>query len=64
VAPAPSAVGLGTRLMRGLAAQLRGRFQRGPRASGSGTLARLRFPAADPGASQPNPDGVRLPPGA
>ncbi|WP_376098440.1 sensor histidine kinase [Roseomonas sp. CCTCC AB2023176] len=40
--------GLGTRLLRGLSAQLRGRFSRVAPAEG-GTLVTLRFPAGRPG---------------
>jgi two-component sensor histidine kinase len=46
----PRGSGLGTRLLRALAAQLRGTFSRGPAACGGGTVAALRFPAAPPGA--------------
>ena len=41
--------GLGTRLLQGLAAQLRGTLSRSPGEDGSGTLAVLRFPVAEPG---------------
>jgi|GEM_PF-715176 len=44
----PRDAGLGTRLLRALAAQLRGRFDRHPGAEGRGTLALLRFPVAEP----------------
>jgi two-component sensor histidine kinase len=44
-----SGAGLGTRLMHGLAAQLRGRFSREPGEAGTGTVARLRFPVAEQG---------------
>lgn len=37
---------LGTRMMGGLAAQLRGGFRRGPREAGAGNRAELRFPVA------------------
>lgn len=51
--PAPSSAphgsGLGTRLLRALAAQLRGSFARHPGPGGSGTLAELRFPVPQPG---------------
>jgi two-component sensor histidine kinase len=47
-APARGA-GLGTRLLRALAAQLRGNFTRQPAPDGCGTVAELRFAAADPG---------------
>ena len=40
--------GLGTRLLRALAAQLRGRFTRRPGPDGIGTVAELRFAAAEP----------------
>lgn len=40
--------GLGTRLLHGLAAQLRGAMSRGPGANGVGTEVELRFPAAEP----------------
>lgn len=53
--------GLGTRLMRGLAAQLRGRFERLANPEGSGTLALLRFPVAEPGAPAPAAAQVTLP---
>ena len=44
----PRGSGLGTRLLRGLTAQLRGTLSR--RANGNGgTLAELRFPVAEPG---------------
>ena len=42
--------GLGTRLLQGLAAQLRGTLtRRADAGEGSGTLAELRFPVAEPG---------------
>ncbi len=41
----PLGTGLGTRLLRGMAAQLRGTFSRGPGPGGSGTHVELRFPA-------------------
>jgi len=41
--------GLGTRLLRALASQLRGRFARRRGPDGRGTVAELRFPAAEPG---------------
>ncbi|WP_237214480.1 sensor histidine kinase [Falsiroseomonas oryziterrae] len=47
-APARDA-GLGTRLLRALAAQLRGRFDRRPGDDGRGTVAELRFPVVEPG---------------
>ncbi len=40
----PAGSGLGTRLLRGLAAQLRGSFTRRPGPEGRGTVAELRFP--------------------
>jgi two-component sensor histidine kinase len=48
-APPPRGSGLGTRLLRALAAQLRGTFSRQPGECGRGTVASLRFPAAPPG---------------
>jgi two-component sensor histidine kinase len=48
-APARGA-GLGTRLLRALAAQLRGSLTRQPGPGGVGTLVELRFAAAEPGA--------------
>jgi two-component sensor histidine kinase len=45
----PPGSGLGTRLLRALAAQLRGTFNRQPGPEGHGTLSELRFPAAPPG---------------
>ncbi|MDN3567554.1 DUF4118 domain-containing protein [Paeniroseomonas aquatica] len=45
----PLGTGLGTRLLRGMAAQLRGSFSRGPGAGGSGTRAELTFPVQAPG---------------
>ncbi|HEV7265912.1 MAG TPA: sensor histidine kinase [Falsiroseomonas sp.] len=41
--------GLGTRLLRSLAAQLRGRFTRRPGPDGAGTVVELRFLATEPG---------------
>lgn len=41
--------GLGTRLLQGLAAQLRGTLSREGGENGAGTSAELRFPAAEPG---------------
>jgi two-component sensor histidine kinase len=46
----PLDAGLGTRLLRALAAQLRGSFARRPADGGRGTVAELRFAAAEPGA--------------
>jgi two-component sensor histidine kinase len=40
---APRGAGLGTRLLRALAAQLRGHFARRPGEDGRGTVAELRF---------------------
>jgi two-component sensor histidine kinase len=40
----PRGSGLGTRLLRALAAQLRGSFTRGAGPDGTGTVAELRFP--------------------
>jgi two-component sensor histidine kinase len=57
-----SGAGLGTRLMHGLAAQLRGRFSRAAGEAGAGTIARLRFPVAEPRRLQP--DAPRLSPPA
>jgi two-component sensor histidine kinase len=51
-APARGA-GLGTRLLRALAAQLRGRFARRAGAGGMGTIAELRFAVAEPGEVRP-----------
>ena len=50
-APAPLAQrsGLGTRLLRALAAQLRGSFARRPGEAGLGTVVELRFPVDAPG---------------
>ena len=46
----PLGTGLGTRLLQGLAAQLRGTLSRRSGANGrGGTLAELRFPVAEPG---------------
>jgi two-component sensor histidine kinase len=45
----PRGSGLGTRLLRALAAQMRGSFTRRAGQDGSGTVAELRFPAAQPG---------------
>ena len=47
-APPPTGSGLGTRLLRALAAQLRGSFSRRPGEGGRGTVAELRFPAMPP----------------
>ena len=44
----PLGTGLGTRLLQGLAAQLRGTLSRRSGENGSGTLAELRFPVAEP----------------
>lgn len=44
----PRGSGLGTRLLRALAAQLRGSFTRQPGPGGVGTVTELRFPAAPP----------------
>jgi two-component sensor histidine kinase len=49
--PSPGS-GLGTRLLRALAAQLRGTFTRQPGPDGAGTLSELRFPAVPPGAAE------------
>jgi two-component sensor histidine kinase len=46
----PLGTGLGTRLLQGLAAQLRGALSRRRGEDGAGTLAELRFPVAEPGA--------------
>lgn len=46
---ARSGTGLGTRLLQGLAAQLRGTLSRHEGGGGAGTLAELRFPVAGPG---------------
>ena len=46
----PLGTGLGTRLLQGLAAQLRGTLSRRRGEDGAGTLAELRFPVAEPGA--------------
>jgi len=43
--------GLGTRLLRALAAQLRGAFTRRPGEGGIGTIVELRFPVEAPGLS-------------
>ncbi|MGG5822992.1 sensor histidine kinase [Falsiroseomonas sp. HW251] len=59
-APAGGA-GLGTRLLRALAAQLRGRFARRPGEDGRGTVAELRFVAAPPrgsGMARPRGNGA------
>lgn len=45
----PRDEGIGTRLLRALAAQLRGRFDRRAGSEGRGTVAELRFPVAEPG---------------
>lgn len=50
---APPASGLGTRLLRALAAQLRGTIQRVPGPHG-GVHAELRFPCYSPGSAIPN----------
>lgn len=44
-----AAPGFGTRLLRALAAQLRGTFERHPGPDGVGTQAAMRFPVASPG---------------
>ncbi|WP_372622351.1 sensor histidine kinase [Falsiroseomonas sp.] len=44
--------GLGTRLLRSLAAQLRGRFARRPGPDGAGTVVELRFLVAEPGGAR------------
>jgi two-component sensor histidine kinase len=49
--PLPRGSGLGTRLLRALAAQLRGTFTRRPGEGRIGTCAELRFPAAAAGPS-------------
>lgn len=49
--PLPRGSGLGTRLLRALAAQLRGTFTRRPGEGRVGTCAELRFPAAAAGPS-------------
>lgn len=48
--PVQAGSGLGTRLLRALAAQLRGSFTRIPGTDGKGAVAELRFPVAPPGA--------------
>jgi len=48
-APLPQGSGLGTRLLRALAAQLRGTFARRPGEAGLGTVVELRFPVDAPG---------------
>jgi two-component sensor histidine kinase len=48
-AATPQDAGLGTRLLRALAAQLRGRFARRPGPDGRGTVVELRFAATEPG---------------
>lgn len=45
----PLGTGLGTRLLQGLAAQLRGTLSRRAGEDGAGTEAELRFPVAEPG---------------
>ncbi len=45
----PLGTGLGTRLLQGLAAQLRGALSRRQGENGVGTLAELRFPVAEAG---------------
>ncbi len=45
----PLGTGLGTRLLQGLAAQLRGTLSRHRGENGAGTLAELRFPVVEPG---------------
>ena len=54
--PAPPAYGsgLGTRLLRALATQLRGSFSRHPGEGGQGTVAELRFPYVPPGSTSTN----------
>jgi two-component sensor histidine kinase len=47
--PLAAGTGLGTRLLQGLAAQLRGTLSRGAAGNGAGTSAELRFPVAEPG---------------
>jgi two-component sensor histidine kinase len=47
--PMPTGAGLGTRLLRALATQVRGRFTRRSGEEGRGTIAELRFPAKPPG---------------
>lgn len=58
-APLPQGSGLGTRLLRALAAQLRGSFSRRPGEDGVGTVVELRFPAdlPPPGMGAPRPPG-------
>lgn len=46
--PLPQGSGLGTRLLRALAAQLRGSFTRRPGEDGIGTVVELRFPVDAP----------------
>ncbi|SDB72329.1 Two-component sensor histidine kinase, contains HisKA and HATPase domains [Belnapia rosea] len=48
----PLGTGLGTRLLRGMAAQLRGTFTRGPGPGGIGTHVEMRFPARVVGARE------------
>jgi two-component sensor histidine kinase len=60
-APPPRGSGLGTRLLRALAAQLRGSFSRRPGEGGRGTVAALRFPAASPGPPSLQPMRGRSP---
>lgn len=50
----PQGSGLGTRLLRALAAQLRGSFSRHPGENGVGTMVELRFPVDAP--RRPVPD--------
>ena len=47
-APLPQGSGLGTRLLRALAAQLRGSYTRRPGDNDLGTVVELRFPVAGP----------------
>lgn len=47
--PPPTGSGLGTRLLRGLASQLRGTFSRGPGPGRRGAVVTLRFPVEAPG---------------
>jgi two-component sensor histidine kinase len=55
----PLGTGLGTRLLRGMAAQLRGSFARGPGEGGVGTRALLRFPAEAPRKRMPRRETSR-----
>jgi len=50
--PPPRGTGIGTRLLRALAAQLRGSFSRRLGEDGAGTVAELRFPADPLGPSR------------